>query len=54
MLRARHPRRIDILAHDALLFLETRIAMRRSGSNLCGLFGVNLFETEHSEREQQM
>jgi hypothetical protein len=53
-LRARHQRRIDLVACDALRRLETRIAMRLSGSNLRGLFGVNLFEPKHRERKQQM
>jgi hypothetical protein len=53
-LRARHQRRIDLVACHALRCLETRIAMRLSGSNLRGLVRVNLFEPEHSGREQQM
>jgi hypothetical protein len=53
-LRARHQRRIDLVACDALRCLETRIAMRLSDWSLRGLFGVNLFEPEHSEGKQQM
>jgi hypothetical protein len=54
MLRARHQRRIDLVACDALRRLGTRIAMRLSDWSLRRLFGVNLFEPEHSERKQHM
>jgi hypothetical protein len=47
-LRARHQRRIDILAHDALRCLGTQIAMRLSDWSLHGLVGVNLFEQEQA------
>jgi hypothetical protein len=53
-LRARHQRRIDLVACDALRCLETRIAMRLSDWRLRGQVRVNLFEPEHSGREQQM
>ena len=53
-LRARHQRRIDLVACDAFRCLETRIAMRLSDWSLRGLVGVNLFEPEHSERKQRM
>jgi hypothetical protein len=53
-LRARHQRRIGLVASEALRLLETRIAMRLSDWSLRGLVGVNLFEPKLSERKQQM
>ena len=53
-LQARHQRRIDLVACDALRCLETRIAIRLSDWSVRKLVGVNLFEPEHSGRKLQM